>query len=186
MPDEAVWEAFFQPETILDRLGFGTINGDIVEFGSGYGTFTIPAAKRTKGIVYAIDIEPDLTELVAAKSAQAHTQNVQTICRDFISHGTGLHDGIAGFVMMFNILHAERPDILLKEAWRVLRPGGLLGIIHWNLDPTTPRGPSIAIRPRPEQCQQWAQSVGFSLFRETLALPPYHYGIVMQRPIDAV
>ena len=34
--------------------------------------------------------------------------------------------------MLFNILHAERPEVLLDEAFRLLKPGGQLAIIHWN------------------------------------------------------
>jgi ubiquinone/menaquinone biosynthesis C-methylase UbiE len=51
------------------------------------------------------------------------------------------------YAMLFNILHAEQPERLLREARRILAPHGLLGIIHWNYDPSTPRGPSMEIRP---------------------------------------
>jgi len=73
--------------------------------------------------------------------------------------------------------------VLLREAFRVLKSGGKLGIIHWNYDPTTPRGPAMDIRPRPEQCQDWAESVGFSLLAPGIIdLPPYHYGMALERP----
>jgi hypothetical protein len=73
--------------------------------------------------------------------------------------------------------------VLLREAWRVLSHGGLLGIMHWNHDLTTPRGPPMGIRPRPEQCREWAELVGFQLaMPEMIDLPPYHYGWVMEKP----
>ena len=37
-----------------------------------------------------------------------------------------------------SLLHAESPGVLLGEAFRVLRPGGTLATIHWNLDATGP------------------------------------------------
>ena len=87
------------------------------------------------------------------------------------------------YAMLFNILHAERPDVLLAEAYRILSPGGILGIIHWNYDPTTPRGPSMDIRPRPEQCRDWAIKEGFRLLTPgILNLPPYHFGMTLKRP----
>jgi ubiquinone/menaquinone biosynthesis C-methylase UbiE len=85
--------------------------------------------------------------------------------------------------MLFNILHAEWPTLLLAEAFRVLAPRGTLAVIHWNYDATTPRGPSMDIRPRPEQCQGWAEQAGFRLLDPGIVpLPPYHYGMALRRP----
>ena len=65
----------------------------------------------------------------------------------------------------------------------VLSPGGRSGIMHWNYDPATPPAPSMATRPRPEQCRAWAEQVGFRLAGpELIDLPPYYYGMVMSRP----
>jgi len=88
--------------------------------------------------------------------------------------------------MLFNILHAEHPHRLLQEAWRILTPGGCAGIMHWNYDPTTPRGPSMEVRPQPEQCQVWAEHVGFKMLPSGIIdLPPYHYGMILQKPISS-
>ena len=46
-------------EIALDQLLIlGDSPGHIVEFGCGFGTFTLPAARRTTGIVTALDIKP--------------------------------------------------------------------------------------------------------------------------------
>jgi ubiquinone/menaquinone biosynthesis C-methylase UbiE len=95
-----------------------------------------------------------------------------------MSEGSGLEEASVDYATLFNILHTKEPKKLLKEAYRTLRPGRKLGIIHWNHDPTTPAGPSMNIRPRPEQCIRWAKSVGFD-FEQKHDLKPYHYGIVM-------
>ena len=100
--------------------------------------------------------------------------------RDFISDGSGLKDLSVDFVMLFNILHVEKPTNLLKEAFRILRPSGKVGIIYWNYGASTPRGPSMDIRPKPEQCRQWAESVGF-IFEKQADLKPYHYGVVLRK-----
>lgn len=177
MPEESLWETFFQPEEALDRLGLKECAGDVVEFGCGYGTFTIPAARRTSGAVYTFDIEPDLVALTSRKAQLLRLSNVQANVRDFVAAGTGLHDHSGAYVMLFNILHAEQSDLLLREARRVLRSDGLLGVMHWNYDPQTPRGPSLKIRPRPEQCCELVRRAGFEV-GEMVNLPPYHYGFV--------
>ena len=72
----------------------------------------------------------------------------------------------------------------MAEAHRVLRPGGKVGVIHWNHDPSTPRGPDLGIRPRPEQCQSWVREAGFVLILPLVSLPPYHYGMMGQTPLS--
>lgn len=182
MPDEPMWESFFDAHTILAQLGLRPDTQAVIEFGCGYGTFTIPAARLAPGPIHAIDIEPEMVELVRRKARQAGLSNIVCAIRDFVEHGTGLPGASAEYVMLFNLLHAECPDVLLREARRVLRPGGRLGIMHWNYDPSTPRGPSLTIRPRPEQCRAWAEAVGFQLLRPGVVnLPPYHYGLVLER-----
>jgi SAM-dependent methyltransferase len=159
------------------------IGGDAVEFGCGYGTFTIPAAQRTSGSLYAFDIEPEMVALTRIKANQSQLNNVHTAVRDFVADGTGLPGGSAQYAMLFNLLHAEQPEILLSEAYRVLSPGGTLGIMHWNYDAGTPRGPSMEIRPRPENCRDWALRAGFRLVEPGIIdLPPCHYGMVMIKP----
>jgi SAM-dependent methyltransferase len=183
MPDEETWGGFFDPQAILERLGLTSQVGDVVEFGCGYGTFTIPAARTVSGAVHALDIEPAMIETTRARAAGAGLGNVVPACRDFMADGTGLADASTDYAMVFNILHLRRPLDLLVEARRTLRPGGLLGVMHWNYDVATPRGPALTIRPRPEECRRWAERVGFETAGHGIVdLPPYHWGMVLRRP----
>jgi SAM-dependent methyltransferase len=178
MPGEEMWKTFFDPEVILKELELNETAKAVIDFGCGYGTFTLPAARMTKGIVYGFDIEAELIEACKSKARKEGLANVICQQRDFILDGTGLPDETADYVMMFNILHAEKPLALLQEAYRILRPLGIMGVIHWNYDASTPRGPSMDIRPRPEQCRNWMETAGFELVRPDIDLPPYHYGII--------
>ena len=45
MPEEEVWRQFFDAEAVLRALKLTEKCRDVVEFGCGYGTFTIPAAR---------------------------------------------------------------------------------------------------------------------------------------------
>ncbi len=182
MPDEEMWQGFFDPEAILRSLKLTPSCRDVVEFGCGYGTFTIPAARVVSGTVHALDIEPDMVAITQSKADAEGLRNVRLYLQDFVLDGTGLPGASADYAMLFNILHAEEPARLLRESYRVLTPGGLLGVIHWNYDPTTPRGPSMDIRPRPEQCRDWAIQEGFRLLPPGIvSLPPFHYGMTLER-----
>jgi len=180
MPERDMWEKFFSPAKILATLGLDSQTGDVAEFGCGYGTFTIPVAKVIKGKIYALDIEPDMIRITNEEVKRNGLSNVRTVLRDFISEGSDLPDRSVDYVMLFNILHLEKPMVLINEAERILKDGGKLGIIHWNYDPKTPRGPSMDIRPKPEQCIKWAESSGFSNMVQ-YDLKPYHYGIVLMK-----
>lgn len=98
--------------------------------------------------------------------------------RDFVGEGCGLTDSSVDAALLFNILHHDNPVDLIKEAHRILKPGGTLAVIHWNYDPSTPRGPAMEIRPRPEQCVAWGRQAGFPAdLVARYDFPPYHYGL---------
>lgn len=178
MPEKEAWEKFFDPEKILKALKLNHQVKDVVEFGCGYGTFTLPATKLIRGKIYAIDIDPEMTALTQKEAHKRNLRNIETLTRDFVVEGTGLKDSSVDYVMLFNILHLENPERLLQEAWRILRKDGKLGVLHWNYDSSTPRGPSMTIRPKPEDCIRWAESAGFYKAQQH-DLKPYHYGIMM-------
>jgi ubiquinone/menaquinone biosynthesis C-methylase UbiE len=161
-------------------LGLNDSIVDVVDFGCGYGTFTIPAAKIIHMKIYAFDIEPEMVEASKKKARDPKLENVEAVLRDFMSEGSGLKDLSVDFVMLFNILHDVKPTNLLQEVYRILKPKGKVGIVHWNFDASTPRGPPMDMRPKPEQCRQWAESVGL-IFEKQVDLKPYHYGIVLRK-----
>ena len=180
MPSKEMWEEFFDPCRALEVMGIDGSIESAADFGCGYGTFSVPVARKIRGTLYAFDIDPEMTSATHEEVERQGLRNVKTIYRDFLAEGTGLKDESVDYVMLFNILHVEDPTALLKEAHRILRSGGRLGIIHWNYDSSTPRGPSMNIRPKPEQCIQWAISAGFC-DPVLHNLKPHHYGIVLKK-----
>jgi len=184
MPEEAYWESFFDADAVIKVLfNASGLAGNLVEFGCGYGTFTIPAALHTDGVVTALDIEPLMVDRVRQQAETQELSNVRAEVRDFVFHGSGLEPGSQDHALIFNLLHLEAPVLLLQEAHRVLRDNGMLFVIHWRSDIPTPRGPSLMIRPRPEQCQQWMAEAGFRNVGEVNIQHccPYHFGLVARR-----
>ena len=180
MPPEETWQTYFRPAETLETLRLGRDMAKVVDLGCGYGTFTIPAARITTGTVHAFDLDPSMIEETRRKAEAAGCLNVHLGLRDFVADGTGLDDSFADYVMLFNLLHAEHPEQLLQESFRILTSGGLLAIMHWNHDPDTPRGPSMDIRPTPDDCIQWVEEAGFTILTPQVDLPPFHYGIIAQ------
>lgn len=184
MPEEAYWNTFFDADAALDAfLGSRRIKGDAVEFGCGYGTFTMPVAERTDGLVTALDIDPEMIAATMAHVQREGTTNVRTELRDFVTSGTGLPSRSQAHVMIYNLLHIEDPLALLREAQRVLVTGGTLSVMHWRSDIETPRGPSLDIRPTPEQCSAWLQEAGLVDVSavDLSGSCRYHFGLLARR-----
>lgn len=178
MPEVALWESFFEAQVVLARLGLDSECRDVVEFGCGYGTFTLPAAGIVKGTVFALDIDPDMLAIARQRALDAHCDNIEFCERDFMQDGTGLPDGTADFAMVFNILHCDEPLVLLREARRNLASSGIAAVIHWAHDRDTPRGPPMALRPSPAQCRTWAMQADLEQRGPVIDLPPHHYGLL--------
>jgi SAM-dependent methyltransferase len=174
MPAQADWEALFDVELILNRFG---LSGDVAELGCGYGTFTLPLARRIAGTVHAIDIDPEMIDTVRDRAAAEHLANINARVRDVTTDGFGLEDACDA-CLLFNILHGESPVELIREARRVLRPGGALAVIHWRSDIATPRGPPVEIRPTAPTIVTWAaEAGGLELTDGPFLLRPWHFGL---------
>jgi SAM-dependent methyltransferase len=173
MPDESYWESLFDVPLILDRLGIAQFR-DVAELGCGYGTFSVPIATAINGTLYTYDVDPEMLDRTQERAA-----NLRIVCehRDVMELGFGVQ---VDAVLLFNILHCEQPIKLLQHAVDALREGGQVLVIHWQFD-ETPRGPSLDIRPRPEQIALWAKAAGLQQVKKTLDLPPWHYGLRFER-----
>ena len=182
MPEQASWETFFDVPLILDRFGFGLGTGDVVELGSGYGTFTIPLAQRISGRVIAIDVDPTMVETTRSRSVAAGLRNVEVAMRDVMADGFGVPAGSCDAVLLFNILHCEEPYHVMDAAREILRLGGQVAVIHWRSDVATPRGPNLAIRPSADAVTEWAVAVGgLTPEKPSFLLPPWHYGVSLTK-----
>jgi SAM-dependent methyltransferase len=178
MPECDRWESFFDPPCIVSRLGCHAGQRDVAEFGCGYGTFSLPVAKTIAGTLFAFDIEPDMVSQTMERAQREGISNIVGTVRDCGSSGTGLADGSMDFVMLFNILHIEDSEELLREAARILALDGTIGVIHWRSDILTPRGPSLDIRPTLEMIKLMGKNVGLVCVKECrFTCSTWHWGL---------
>lgn len=181
MPAENYWETLLDADAILARFRLDAVAGDVAELGCGYGTFTLPLARRIIGSVQAFDIDGAMVDRTRERASSAGLKNVIAAQRDVLTQGYGLNDGSCAAGLLFNILHGESPVELLQETAKIVRPGGTIAVIHWRTDIPTPRGPSADIRPGPDQIMAWATAAGgMRLADGPFELLPYHYGLAFR------
>ena len=180
MPEETSWESLFDIPVILDRLQLDRSVEHVAELGCGYGTFTLPVARRIRGTVFTFDIEPAMIARTQARAAAEGLGNISAGLRDVLGAGFGLEPRSCDAVLLFNILHFPESDDLVRKAAEVLRPGGRVLAIHWRSDLGTPRGPPLHLRPKPVDAQRWALAAGLRVTANT-ELPPWHFGVTLTK-----
>lgn len=192
MPDNDWWQALWpDPEGVLRRLGidFGV---SILDLCCGDGHFTAPMAHIVGGIgrVMAVDLDADMIEQAKIRVAAAGipataVRWIQCDACDFAKSVPSNPE----YVFIANTFHGV-PDKqqLARDVFNMLKPGGQFAIVNWHhrsKDDTTvlglPRGPETKMRMSPEAVMDEVLPVGFRL-HGIVELPPYHYGIVFDKP----
>ena len=129
------------PNKVIDRSGIRQ-GMTVLDLGCGSGAFTPFMAKAVgqQGKVYAVDIQPAMLRQLKHKLTEAANQNIKNIeLKQTSAYNLPLKDGTLDLVYMVAILQ-EIPDRsrALKEVMRVLKPGGILAITEFLIDPDYP------------------------------------------------
>jgi len=108
----------------------------IVDLGCGPSRFTILASRIVgpEGKIYALDIHPLNTAIVAARIAMGGVKNVSVMLAD--SCATRLPDKAIDLVFINDAFHEFDKVATLKEAARILKSDGVLAIYEDEMKKT--------------------------------------------------
>ena len=179
MPEEEYWNSLFDVPHIVDWVAIPP-NAVVVEVGCGYGTFTVAVAQKAAH-VYAFDIEPEMIRRTQAVLRDAGRTNVSLHLRDVLDSGMNLPASSVDCVLLINILHFNERRVLLEQAARVLRKGGVVAVVHWRRDINTPRGPALELRPERSTILSAVQGLPLVFDGAEAILPPYHWGMKLTK-----
>ncbi len=171
--------AFVNPRTVLEEAGVAA--GDkVADFGAGTGFYSAAAAELVgeDGKVYAIDIQPEL--ITKPRSLAPHCAGrIECIRADVeIPGDTHLAAGLVDWVILSNILfQLEDKAAALREAHRVLRPGGKLLVVDWA-DSYGGLGPPPERVVSADEGKRLAEAAGFRVEGPLKDAGDHHWGFV--------
>jgi cyclopropane fatty-acyl-phospholipid synthase-like methyltransferase len=135
----------------------------ICDLGSGSGLFTRPMAQAVgpQGVVYAIDIDPDLLKHVAQTATEQKLANIKTILGG--EADPKLPEPVDLIAIIDTLHHIPNQAAYLKNLRRYLRPNGRIAIIDFSK--TWPAGHEKMIY-KQEDLDGWMKAAGFTLITQ--------------------
>jgi ubiquinone/menaquinone biosynthesis C-methylase UbiE len=171
---------FLDPNQIIANLDI--VNGSVVaDFGCGPGYFSIPFAKAVgaDGKVYSLDILPHALETTASKAKNSGLTNLTTKRVNLEKErGTKLDGDSFDWVIMKDILFQnQKKDIIIAEAYRILKVGGKIIVVEWSENDDSKIGPAQSIRITQPALEKMCRENGFSV-EKSVSAGDYHYAFV--------
>lgn len=168
---------FSKPEEIISQLDLRD-NFEVADFGCGNGYYSVPLAKlMLQGKVYALDVVKETLEAVNSQANLEGINNIETIhCNLEITGASKLADALIDLILMRNILFQSQKKLaIIREAKRVLKPGGQIVLIEWI--PGASSAPKHGWLISKDEARQLIEQEELKLVKE-LDIDNQHYGLV--------
>jgi ubiquinone/menaquinone biosynthesis C-methylase UbiE len=173
---------FSDPAKIVEQCSIQA-GMDIADFGSGSGFYSLAGARAlaSTGRVYAVDAQKDLLTKLKNVAVRDGIYNIEVIWGDVEKmNGTKLRDSSIDLVFMCNLLFlVEDKDTTIKEAKRILKPGGKVVFVDWE-DSFGGLGPKPKSVFKKDKAEMLFEKLGFHKDREIQA-GSHHYGFIFKK-----
>lgn len=151
---------YLKHDLIWDTMSEGNPH-TVVDIGAGTAFFAVLFSRKMKGgRIYACDVSDVMVEWIKDNLSVELKDKVIPVKMEESS--VPLPDRIGDLVYMINLHHElSEPEKMMKEAYRLLREGGMLAVIDWKKE-EMPEGPPLSIRVSSETIEGQMRTVGFS------------------------
>jgi ubiquinone/menaquinone biosynthesis C-methylase UbiE len=149
------------PLSFWERIGRRTVarlelpaSAGVLDVGCGTGASALPAAQAVgrDGFVLGVDLSARLLDRARTKAMMCGVTNVEFQLADMT--GLGYPDGrFDAVVSVFSIFFVPDMESLVRELWRMVRPGGKLAVTTWGpriFEPAYSRWLSAIRQERPD------------------------------------
>lgn len=148
--------------------------------GSGYMTVRLAAQVGPTGRVYAIDVQPQMLEILRRRLADSRIANVSLILGAV--DDPKLSPASVDLALMVDVYHElSQPQPVLRRLREALKPGGRLVLLEYRKE-----DPSIPIKFEHKMSVQEArmevEAEGFTLARVDESLPRQHLLVFTAKP----
>ena len=173
---------FINSDSIITNLGI-QLGFKVADFGSGSGYFTLLLARSvgSDGIISAIDVLQDKLNAIKSDAQAQGLLNINYIRGNLEVMGSStLPNNSQDMVLLTNILfQSQKKEGIVKEAVRVLKNGGDLVVIDWEVDSAFgSKDPGWKISK--EDAQRLIVALGFTVARDLL-VSSNHWGVVFKK-----
>jgi ubiquinone/menaquinone biosynthesis C-methylase UbiE len=154
----------FPPEELLQMLPIKKTD-NILDLGAGTGYLAIPVAKMIDGLVYALDMDPKMLEVINSKAQDKNVTNIQLINGSI--DNIPLCDDSIEIVLASLVLHEVKPlSKTLQQIKRVLKEGGYFLCFEFEKIESAIDGPPMNIRVHSSIMEQEIINAGLSVIKK--------------------
>jgi ubiquinone/menaquinone biosynthesis C-methylase UbiE len=155
----------FPPEGFLKMLPLKK-SDTILDLGAGTGYIAIPAAKMVEGLVYALDKDPEMLEVIKSRAQDEHITNIKSVKGSI--DDIPLPDDSIDIVLASLVLHEVKPvSKSLQQIKRVLKEGGYCLCFEFENKESPIKGPPMNIRISSSTMEQELINAGFTIIQKS-------------------
>jgi ubiquinone/menaquinone biosynthesis C-methylase UbiE len=168
-PEEVVKALDLQPGQAVADIGAGT----------GYFSRRLATAVGPTGVVYAVDIEPDMLQYIQKRAKEDGQSNIVTVLA--AADNPMLPPNSTDLILIVDTIHHIEDRVgYFKILAEDLREGGQVAIVDFYKDKDIPVGPGKGMRLAKSQLIAEAEAGGFVVAQDFDFLP-YQYFVVFRK-----
>ncbi|TCS96571.1 class I SAM-dependent methyltransferase [Hazenella coriacea] len=160
------------PEQIIQYLEIDSTDV-IADFGCGNGFFTLPFAEQTQSLVYAVDVEEKMLDLLKERVNEAGLDHFKYIVNDLGVIPIPNHE-IDKWICSLVLHEVDDLEQTIQELKRVMKPTGKGLILEWS-PRQTDSGPPLHHRITPEKLQSLFHK--HDVWTEVVSVHPDFYAL---------
>jgi len=172
-------EAEEKPDLLLEALKLKS--GDVVaDIGAGTGYYSWRMAKDVgeKGLVYAVDIQQEMLDLLAKRLAERKITNVKGVLGTITDPKLPAHS--VDLVLMVDVYHEfDHPFEMMQAICQALKPGGRVVFVEFRAE--DPKVPIKEVHKMSEAQVRKEMSAQPLAWVETIATLPWQHVIVFRK-----